>query len=434
MIIKIFKEITKIPRCSGTHEPFINYMKEFASMYAYECKIDNANNILCYKADVTPSICLQAHYDIVCLEDGKIPQVIEEDGYLKALDSTLGSDNGIGCAYMLNLMSQGENVECLFTCDEEIGLIGANDIAHTLKAKYMLNLDSEEEEKICIGCAGGIDIFASNTNAKLIPNNENKNLYELSIDNLDGGHSGVDIDKNIPNALKLMAQSIKECNGDLLDFNGGERINSIPKRAKAIIASKSTPIPTHPNMKIEKVDTPTQHYKKLDSNIINFLYSFANGVRGYDKEVDVVTTSINLAIIETTIDDIKISLSARSMDNNELKSIANETIVLLENFGFEVSTSGKYPAWKPEKNNFLDKVHESYKKFNPNAQREAIHAGLECAIFKEKYPDIQIASIGPNIYFPHSNREKCEISSVYNVYKVLEDIIATINKEQNKKA
>jgi dipeptidase D len=432
MIIEIFKEITKIPRCSGTHEPFINYIKEFASKYNYECTVDNANNILCYKASVTPNICLQAHYDIVCLEDGKVPQVIEEDGYLRAKDSTLGSDNGIGCAYMLNLMSQGENVECLFTCDEEIGLIGANDIEHTLRAKYMLNLDSEEEGKICIGCAGGIDIFASHSSSELTPNNNNKDLYEISIDNLDGGHSGVDIDKNIPNALKLMAQTIKECNADLLDINGGERINSIPKKAKAIIASNDEPIASHPNMKIEKVNTPTEHYKKLDSNIINFLYSFANGVRGYDKEVEVVTTSINLASVQTTIDDVKISFSARSMDNDDLKLIANETIILLEAFGFEVTTSGKYPSWKPEKNDFLGKVLKSYQKFNKEAQLEAIHAGLECAIFKEKYPNIQIASIGPNIYFPHSNREECEISSVYNVYKVLEDIIATINNEGNK--
>lgn len=429
MIIELFKEITKIPRCSGTHEPFIDYIKEFASKYNYVCKIDNANNILCYKENETPNICLQSHYDIVCLEEGKVPQVIEKNGYLRAKNSTLGSDNGMGCSYMLNLMTKEENLEYLFTCDEEIGLIGANNIEHTLQSKYMLNLDSEEEGKICIGCAGGIDIFASNANSKLIPNNANKDLYEISIDNLDGGHSGVDIDKNIPNALKLLAQTIKECDADLLDFNGGERINSIPKRAKAIIASNHEPKATHKNMKIQKINTPTKHYKKLDSNIINFLYSFANGIRGYDKEVNVVTTSINLAKVETTINDVKISFSARSMDNNQLKLIANETITVLENFGFDVTTSGKYPSWKPEKNNFIKKVLQSYQKFNRNAQLEAIHAGLECAIFKEKYPTIQIASIGPNIHFPHSNNEECEISSVYNVYKVLEDIISSINKK-----
>ena len=429
MIIEIFKEITKIPRCSGTYEPFINYVKEFAIKYDYICKIDSAKNILCYKKDKTPKICLQSHYDIVCLEDGKIPQVIESNGYLKAKNSTLGADNGIGCAYMLNLMRKGENIECLFTCDEEVGLIGANNIEHTLQSKYMLNLDSETEGKICIGCAGGIDIFATNSNSQIIPNIDNKNLYEISIDNLDGGHSGVDIDKNIPNALKLLAQSIKGCDGDLLDFNGGERINSIPKYAKAIIASNYEPIKVHKNMKIEKIATKTKHYKKLDSNIIDFIYSFANGVREYNKEVKVVTTSINLAKIETSINNVKISLSARSMDNDKLKLITDETIVLLKNFGFKVITSGKYPSWKPEKNRFLKEVLKSYKKFNQNAQFEAIHAGLESAIFKEKYPNIQIGSIGPNIYFPHSNNEKCEINSVYNVYKVLEDIIKNINNK-----
>ncbi len=429
MIIELFKQITQIPRCSGTHQPFITFMKEFCIKYNYICDIDEANNILCYKKDLKLTLCLQSHYDIVCLEDGKVPEIIEEDGYLRAKDSTLGADNGIGCAYMLALMSENKNCEFLFTCDEEIGLIGANNITLNLQSSKMLNLDSEEEGKICIGCAGGVDIFAKNENSTIVKNNKNLDLYEITIDNLDGGHSGVDIDKNIPNAIKLLAKTIKECDGKLLDINGGERINSIPRYAKAIIVSASLPIPSHHNMKIEKVDTPTKHYKKLDDKIINFLYSFSHGVRGYDKEVEVVSTSINLATIKTNINNVEISFSARSMDNEELKTIKNETIVLVENFDFTTTTSGKYPAWKPSENNFLGKVLKSYKKYEPEATLEAIHAGLECAIFKEKFPLIQIASIGPNIYFPHSNREECEIKSVYNIYEVLKDIITNNEKE-----
>jgi dipeptidase D len=421
--IDIFKELTKIPRCSGTHEPFISYIQKFAKENGCICKIDNAKNILLYKTNGNPTLCLQSHYDIVCLEDGKIPEIIQIDGYLKAKDSTLGADNGIGCAYMLALIEDGKDVECLFTCDEEIGLIGANGIEHKLKSSYMLNLDSEEEGSICIGCAGGIDIFAINTNYKIVSNDKNKELYEININHLDGGHSGVDIDKNIPNALKLIAQTIKECDADLLDLNGGERINSIAKSAKAIVVSNTLPNPTHQNMKIEKLDTQTNHYKKLDDNIINFLYTFANGVRGYDKELGVVLSSINLAIVSTNLDGVKIELSARSMDNAELALVKKETISLLECFGFEVTTSGKYPAWKPMHSDFTAKVLEIYKKHNKEATMDAIHAGLECAIFKEKYPNIQIVSIGPNIYFPHSHREECEISSIHNVYKVLEDIV-----------
>lgn len=424
-VIELFKEITKIPRCSGTHQPFLNYVKEFAKQNNYICKIDNANNILCFKEDEKTNICLQSHYDIVCLSDGTVPEIIEVDGYLSAKNSTLGADNGMGCSYMLALMEEGKNAEYLFTCDEEIGLIGANNIEFDLQSSYMLNLDSEAEGEICIGCAGGVDIFARTTKSEYISNDDNKVLYEVLIENLDGGHSGVDIDKNIPNALKLISKTIKECDADLLDLNGGERINSIPKKAKAIIAVpiNNTPISSHENMIITKVEANTQHYKKLDKNIMDFLYTFANGVRGYDKEIEVVLSSINLAIVKNNVDNFEISLSARSMDNNELDNLKKETVSFLEMLGFEVHTDGKYPAWKPSHSNFNNDVLKIYKNFLPDTTLNAIHAGLECAIFKERYPNMEICSIGPNIYFPHSFREKCEISSALKLYDITKEIV-----------
>ncbi|MCI0500725.1 MAG: M20/M25/M40 family metallo-hydrolase [Epsilonproteobacteria bacterium] len=427
MIINHFKEITNIPRCSGVHQPFIDFMVNFSAKHKYICKVDNANNILCFKEDTTPKICLQSHYDIVCLENGKVPQIQEIEGYLSAVDSTLGADNGIGCAYMLSLMSEGENCEFLFTSDEEIGLIGANNLELSIVSQYMLNLDSEEESRICIGCAGGIDIFGTYSDSKIVSADEGKTLYELSIDNLAGGHSGVDIDKNIPNAIKLVIETIKECDGDLISINGGERINSIPKRCKAIIASNNEPQAYHENMKITKIDTHSKNYKKFDNSTIEFISLFQNGVREFDKNLHIPKTSINLSIIETTIDGLKVSLSARSMENEELENIKNFTKEELQNFGFKVNTNGKYPAWKPDINEFSKTVLEVYKKYNCEASFEAVHAGLECAIFKDKYPTILVTSIGPNIFFPHGNREKCEIASVYRVYQVLQEIIKTIN-------
>jgi len=424
-VIELFKEITSIPRCSGTHQPFITFVQNFAIKNNYVCKVDNANNILCFKENSEPKISLQSHYDIVCLVDGKVPEIIEKDGFLYAKDSTLGADNGMGCSYMLALMEEGENCEFLFTCDEEIGLIGANNIELELRSKYMLNLDSEAQGEICIGCAGGVDIFAKSVKSEYVTNDENKELYEITLENLDGGHSGVDIDKNIPNALKLIAQAIKECDADLLDINGGERINSIPKYAKAIIAVPKNKIPqkSHEKMTIIKVDTDTRNYKRLDKNIISFIYTFANGIRGYDKKVNVVETSINLAIIKNHIDYVELSLSARSMDNEKLNSIKKETVVLLETFGFEVTTAGKYPAWKPTPSAFNDKVLEIYKTFLPDTHLHAIHAGLECAIFKEKYQNIEVCSIGPDIFFPHSNREKCDIKSALKLYDITKEIV-----------
>ena len=429
-VIEIFKEITKVPRCSKEHTPFISYIQNFATQYGFECFVDNVNNILCKKAHSTAKLCLQNHYDIVCLMDGTIPEIIEEDGYLKAKDSTLGADNGIGCSYMLSLMKQGYDCEYLFTSDEEIGLIGANDIGFELQASYMLNIDSEREGEICIGCAGGVDIFGSFSRKMIVPNTQNLSLYEITVGDLVGGHSGVNIDENRPNALKLLAQSIKECDGKLLDMNGGERINSIPANAKAIIASATPPQAVHKNMHINAIESPSEHLSLFDDNIIEFMYAFANGVRAFDTTLNVVLTSINLAIVKTTIDEIKIELSARSMDNEELKRVQNETLGMLNFYGFTTRYCGKYPAWKPQINEFTNTVLDIYKQHSPKAALEAIHAGLECALFQNKYPNLKVASIGPNIYNPHSKAEKVEIQSVENVYAIILDIVKKVNGEK----
>ena len=425
-VLEIFKEITKIQRCSGNHKAFIEYMKEISKKLEYAFLVDEAINILCKKENSNSNIVFQSHYDIVCLNDFCIPQIIEDDTTLKAIDSTLGADNGIGCSYMIALMYENFDGEFLFTSDEEIGLIGANGLNLPINSKYMLNLDSEEEGKICIGCAGGDDIIAKNTNKKIVPNIENLDLYEISISNLQGGHSGVDIDKNIPNAIKLIVKAIKECEGKLLDINGGERINSIPANVKAIIASKKTPQKTHDNMKIERINTKSEHLNIYDDEIINFLYNFENGVRDFNKELNVVQDSINLALIKTNIDEIVIEFSARSMNNENLKELKEKTKEELINNNFSVETYGKYPAWSPDINDFTSKVLDIYKTFNTNASLEAIHAGLECAIFKDKFPDLKIASIGPTIKFPHSKKEFVYKKSVENVFEVVKKIANSI--------
>ena len=425
-VLEIFKEITKIQRCSGNHKAFIEYMKEISKKLEYACLVDEANNILCKKENSNSNIVFQSHYDIVCLNDFCIPQIIEDDTTLKAIDSTLGADNGIGCSYMIALMYENFDGEFLFTSDEEIGLIGANGLNLPINSKYMLNLDSEDEGKICIGCAGGVDIIAKKKKKKIVPNIENLDLYEISISNLQGGHSGVDIDKNIPNAIKLIVKTIKECEGKILDINGGERINSIPANVKAIIASKKTPQKTHDNMKIERINTKSEHLNIYDDEIINFLYNFQNGVRDFNKELNVVQDSINLALIKTNIDEIVIEFSARSMNNENLKELKEKTKKDLINNNFYVETYGKYPAWSPDINDFTSKVLDIYKTFDKNASLEAIHAGLECAIFKDKFPDLKIASIGPTIKFPHSKKEFVYKKSVENVFEVVKKIANSI--------
>lgn len=426
-VLDIFKEITSTARCSGTYKPFIDYTKQFASKYGYICLVDNYNNILCKKEDSKAKLCIQNHYDIVCLSDDCVPKIKEEDGFFKAENSTLGADNGIGCSYMFSLMSQNYDIEFLFTSDEEIGLIGANNLEHKLNAQYMLNIDSEEEGEVCIGCAGGVDFFAKNFSKKIIENTEDYELYELEISKLPGGHSGVDIHLNVPNGIKLIAQTIKENDGLLLDINGGERINSIPVNVKAIVAFKDeAKMLSHENISIKKIDTKSEHLNVWSSDIVDFIYTFSNGVRAYDKDLNVVLNSINLAKISTNVDEVEIQLSGRSMSNEELNLLKKETIALLQSFGFEVKTDGKYPSWKPDINEFTNKVLEIYKKHNSKASLEAIHAGLECAIFKDKFPHMKIASIGPNIFNPHSNRERVEIKSILNLSKIVKDIVDSI--------
>ncbi len=421
-VLDIFKELTKLQRCSGNHKEFISYIQNLCKKLGYLCLIDDAKNILCKKKNSKANLALQSHYDIVCLSQNCIPIIVEDSEIIKAQNSTLGADNGIGCSYMIALMHENFDLEFVFTSDEEIGLIGANDFALGLNAKYMLNLDSEEEAEICIGCAGGVDIKAIFENKKIVENSDNLDLYEISISNLAGGHSGVDIDKNIPNAIKLLIKAIKECKGKILDINGGERINSIPANAKAIIATKNPPQKTHENMKIEKINTKSEHLSIYDDSLLDFLYNFKNGVLALNQELDVVQDSINLALISTKLDGIVIEFSARSMVNENLINIKEKTKKDLEKISCSVETYGKYKAWSPDINIFTNKILDIYKEFNKSASLRAIHAGLECAVFKDKFPNLKIASIGPTIKFPHSKNEFVYKKSIENVFEVLKKI------------
>ena len=421
-ILDIFKDITKLQRCSGNHSEFIAYMQNLSQKLGYICLVDDVHNILCKKENSNAKIVFQSHYDIVCLKENCVPEIIEDEYSLSAKDSTLGADNGIGCSYMITLMYERFDGEFLFTSDEEIGLIGANGLNLPINANFMLNLDSEEEGEICIGCAGGVDIKAIFNNKKIVPNIDNLDLYEISISSLPGGHSGVDIDKNIPNAIKLLIQSIKGCDGKILDISGGERINSIPANAKAIIATKKQPKKLIDNMKIEKIDTKSEHLSIYDDTLLNYLYSFKNAVRELNKELNVVQDSINLALIKTNIDEIVIEFSARSMNNENLKNLKDSTKSDLEKIGCNVNTYGKYPAWNPDINSFTDTILNIYKNINSKASLRAIHAGLECAIFKEKFPNLKIASIGPTIKYPHSKKEIVYKDSINNVFEIVKII------------
>jgi len=421
-VIDIFKKICSIPHCSHEANALKNYIIKEAKSYGYEVKTDSVNNILCSHSDA--KIILQSHYDMVCIGEAPNLELYEEEGHLKAKNSSLGADNGIGLAMMLAMMSEKKAISCLFTADEEVGLIGAQGLDLHIKESLMLNLDTEEEGYVYIGCAGGSDVIARKPVHRL-DISEEVHSYEIIVDNLPGGHSGVDIHKNIPSAIKKLAAFLVHIPHYLIEIEGGERRNSISRRARAVI---SVPVgiildTQIENISIKKLEKSEKKMLRQGHKVIEMIHSFAQGVRAMNSELGIVQNSINLALIETNEKEVKLTISARSMDSEELLVLVDETICFFKAFDFEAKNEGTYPAWKPEINDFAKKVQNICKEDFEKVDFMAIHAGLECAILKSYAPHLDIVSIGPNIFNPHSSRESVEIASVNRVYKALEKIV-----------
>lgn len=421
-VIDIFKEICKIPHCSHHTEGLKRYIEDKAAQYGYEVSTDRVGNILCSHPEA--KLILQAHYDMVCIGRAPDLELYEEDGQLKAKESSLGADNGIGMAMMLSLMEKKEKISCLFTADEEVGLIGAQGLELPIKESLMLNLDTEEEGFVYIGCAGGSDVIARRPviRKEII---EAADSYEIIVDDLPGGHSGVDIHKNIPSAIKTLAAFLVHIPHYLIEIEGGERRNSISKRARAIISVPEGVILDHKleNFQINKLDTAKKMMIDQGHKVIEMIHAFAQGVRAMNAEIGIVQNSINFAMIETSATEIIVSLSARSMDSEELMALVDETICFFRAFDFSAESQGSYPAWKPEENDFARAVQKICQKHFERADFMAIHAGLECAILKQYAPHLDICSIGPNIFSPHSSRESVDIVSVEKVYAALIEIV-----------
>lgn len=419
-VIKHFKKLCEIPHCSYEAEVMREYLVTTCSGYGYAVTVDEVGNVLA--KHVNAQVTLQAHYDMVCI-GVSFPLSLQEDaGWLSANDSTLGADNGMGMAMMLSLMQEGVAVDCLFTAEEEVGLIGARGLELDLTTPFLLNLDSEEEGIVTIGCAGGVDIIATK---RLERQKKMLHLYEYHISGLAGGHSGVDIDKDIPNAISLLFKKLCDTESYIVEVNGGERRNSIPKKADIIFGLESeTLIEGSAYLGLQEAEVMGD-----SCSIITMLAGFESGVRDLNSELGIVETSINLALIESSDEDLRVQLSGRSMDRDALVTLEKETSGYFEKEGFDVETEGFYSPWKPEKNSFSDLVLDETQKLFEDADYGAIHAGLECGIIKEKYPNILMASIGPNIMYPHSNREKVELASVQRVFESLQNIVRGINEK-----
>lgn len=417
-IIDNFINITKRAHCSQNAGALFDYLVDFGKQQGYEVQSDNAKNILIRKGK--PKLALQAHYDMVCM--GKAPHIetYVKEGWMYAKDSSLGADNGIAIAIMMTLMQRGEAVEFVLTADEEIGLVGANEIDFELYATYMLNLDYEDEGIVCIGCAGGADLLAEQTFGETQMSAYN---YEVSVLGLDGGHSGVDIDKGIPNAIKVLADFLEGKEIHVASCQGGERRNSIPANVVMQLSSHE-PLESTDKVTVRALDRKLTVYDSR--KLIDFLVEFEHGIDAYNQEFDLAESSINLAIVNFVNGKARIECSSRAMSDTGLESINEKNLKLFDRHGFISSMEYKYPSWKPEVNSFTSSVNEVMKKVFGESRFEAIHAGLECGLLSERYKDIKFASIGPTIEFPHSTRERVKLDSVEKIFEVVEEVISRL--------
>lgn len=468
-----FDKITQIPRASGKENLIREFILEFAQSHKLEYQTDSVGNIVIQKKGTPgfenkPVIILQSHLDIVCEKNStsqhdfdKNPiETFIEKGWVKAKSTTLGADNGIGIAAQLAVLAakdlEHNPLECLFTVEEETGLIGAFGLEkNMLKGKYLINLDSEDDGEIFIGCAGGIDTKVKYPYHKRSLKHDFIS-YEIKISGLKGGHSGDDIHKGLGNAIKLLTRFLYEANEKfnirISNFKGGNLSNAIPREAKALISVKlkheekflyyfneftskvrNEYKNTDPGiiMNFETKPNPGKVIAKKDFNLLlSAIHACPNGVIEMSAEMkSLVETSSNLASIKTGANNIEVILSHRSAIGSRKDEIKSRIAAIFYTIGATVIHQKEYPGWQPDKNSTIVKTAENvYKElFNKRAKVKAIHAGLECGLFLDKFPDLQMISIGPTIKGAHSPDESLEISTVEKFWDYLVVLIKSID-------
>jgi dipeptidase D len=465
-----FHEITQIPRPSKKEHLVIAYLKAFGEKHKLTTKVDAAGNVLISKPATArnenrKTIILQAHMDMVCEKNSDIVHNFETDpiqtyidgDWIKAKGTTLGADNGIGISMMLTLLASKElihpTIECLFTVDEETGLSGAFALKpNFLGGEVLINLDSEDDGEIFVGCAGGIDTTGI---LSYYPEKtpENYFAFSVSVKGLKGGHSGDDIDKGLGNANKILNRFLwtlnKKMDLRLHSFDGGNLRNAIAREAVAIA---SVPFSEKENIRVlfnhfvveienekEKIEPniklsldseslpQTVIDKKTSDALLNVLYACPHGVKAMSAEMPgLVETSTNLASVKMRDENrIEITTSQRSSVESAKYDIANEVEAALILAGATVTHGDGYPGWNPNlKSEILTVAKESYVKlFAEQPKVRAIHAGLECGLFLEKYPYLDMISIGPQMYGVHSPDERLSISSTQKCWKWLIEIL-----------
>lgn len=418
--IDFFKELSSIPRESGNETKIADYIERFAQDNNLDYQRDELNNIIIFKyIDGKEPIILQSHLDMVCVkfEDKDFDfnkdsiEIIEKDGYLCANGTTLGADNGIGVAQILNILANYNfSIEAIFTTNEETTMEGAMNIdLSKIKGRRMLNLDGFKSDTILIESASFTDL-----DIKLNYNYEKgkkTNLYKISIDGLKGGHSGFDIDDDRGNAIILLSQILLNLdNVKIADFVGGTKINVIPSSSYAIIETSSD-LSNLDSVEVEKIsDYISTLSIEESSNLLKFLSRFRHGVFSKNNRGE-VTTSMNLATIN--LRDKLITVGIRSSNENKRQ----ELLSYLKDYcnGFELIIRGYQPGFRTSEDSIIVKrLIESYKSFNLNVPRiESVHISVEVGLLVEKIPELDVAIISPNIIGAHSTEERVEIDSIF---------------------
>ena len=461
-IMEIFKEINSIPRCSKHEEKIADFLLEWARKRNFDAKKDKANNVVinvpatrgCEKKE---SIALQGHMDMVCEKTtdskhdfSKDPiKVIRQGDWVRADSTTLGADDGVALAIGLAIASTDDlehpRLELLFTADEETGMNGAKNLqTGFFKSKKLINIDSEREGVFTIGCAGGED-----TDIEMPVRNEIQEgyFYEITIDGLLGGHSGVEIDKLRANALKLIVEFLKSLDEDsearLSSINGGSARNAIPKHASAVIYMKKAIkaenialfykeiLEQYPEEKNIKIDfKQLKNIGKVFVNskeIIELLDELPHGI--YEKtESGITKTSNNLAKVITKKDKLIISTNQRSLTEEGLNTITAKIENIAKKYKAKYVSYNKYPSWQPNYNSTLvtksSKIYE--KLFSKKPKIEVIHAGLECGIIGSLNKDMDMISIGPDMKNIHTPQESLYIPSLEKVWRLIVAILKEI--------
>jgi dipeptidase D len=467
-----FADLNAVPRPSKKEERVIQFMVDFGKKLNLETFVDNVGNVIIKKPassgmENRKTIVMQGHLDMVHQKNADTDFDFDKEGikmfvdgdWLKAEGTTLGADNGLGVAAIMAVLSSKEithpEIEALFTIDEETGMTGAMGLeGGVLKGEILLNLDTEEDDEIGIGCAGGVDVTATK-NYKEENTPENTTAFSITVKGLNGGHSGMDIIKGLGNANKIMNRILydgfEKFGLRIAEINGGSLRNAIPRESFATIVidtvskenflseieilinnikNEFSTLESNLAIEIQEVESPKVIMELgVQESFIKAIYAAHNGVYRMSPDVvGLVETSNNIARIIVKDGGIKVGCLTRSSSETNKWDLANSLRSCFELAGLDVDFSGEYPGWLPNLNSEILVVLEGlYKElFNENPNVAACHAGLECGILGQNYPEMDMISFGPNIRGAHSPDERAQISSTQKFWKLLLEVLKNI--------